>query len=187
MLLSLLLLCGCAGVVTQPAVDPTVEIRPVFLLDHGRHSSLVLTRADNSLVRYAHGDWVWYAEDRTGPLRAFSTLLMPTESAIGRREMNPVRNEIDLRRQIRVGIEAIHSLSAPAARIDALDQSLSEWFEQQSDQALFNERFDLEFVPGRRPYTVFDNSNHVVAEWLSALHIPVRGNPIFGTWRLETP
>lgn len=186
-LLSVLLLSGCAGVVARPMIDPGVETRPVFLLDHGRHASLVLTRADDSLVRYVHGDWVWYAEDRTGPLRAFPTLLLPTESAVGRRELAPARDENELRRRIRVGIETIYSLSAPAAKIDALDQSLSEWFERKADEALFNARFDLEFVPGPRPYTLFDNSNHVVAEWLEALGIPVRGNPIFGHWRLQKP
>ncbi|MGY6553995.1 MAG: hypothetical protein ACXIUM_05690 [Wenzhouxiangella sp.] len=170
--------------VTRTAIDTAEETRPVFLLDHGRHASLVLTRADGQLVRYAHGDWVWYAEDRGGPLRALSTLLLPTRSAIGRRELGPVRDERQLEHQMRVGVDAIHRLDAPAGKIDALDQSLSELFDQQADQALFNPRFDLEFVPGPRPYTVFDNSNHQVAEWLDSLGIPVRGSPMFGRWRL---
>lgn len=179
-----LLLAGCAGVVTRTAPE-TAETRPVFLLDHGRHATLVLTRADQSLVRYAHGDWRWYAEDRTGPLRAFSALLVPSRSAIGRRTLPPAADEHFLRRQIPVHIEAIHTFAAPASRIDALDRRLDALFEVGVEERLFNARFDLEFVPGPRPYTLFDNSNHVVAGWLEELDIGVRGNPVFGRWRVE--
>ncbi len=187
LLLSVSLLSGCAGVVTRPAPEAVADTRPVFLLDHGRHASLVLTRADHSLVRYAHGDWTWYAEDRTGPLRAFSALLARSRSAIGRRELSPILDEEGLRRQIRVEIRTLHQLAAAAEKIDALDADLTRWFEDQAEMSLFNARFDLEFVPGPRPYTLFDNSNHVVAEWLEALGIAVRGNPVFGQWRLEEP
>ena len=187
LLLSVLLLSGCAGVVTRPAPEAVADTRPVFLLDHGRHASLVLTRADHSLVRYAHGDWTWYAEDRTGPLRAFSALMVRSRSAIGRRELSPILDEEGLRRQIRVEIRTLHQLAAAAEKIDALDTDLTQWFEDQAEMSLFNARFDLEFVPGPRPYTLFDNSNHVVAEWLEALGIKVRGNPVFGQWRLEDP
>lgn len=184
-LFSLLLLSGCAGVVTRPMPDPAAPTRPVFLLDHGRHASLVLTRADYSLVRYAHGDWTWYAEDRSGPVRAVSALFVPSRSAIGRRELAPIMDEDGLRRQIRVEIRTIHHLTAAAEKIDALDMRLTALFEAGAQERLFNHRFDLEFVPGPRPYTLFDNSNHVVAEWLEALGIRVRGNPVFGHWRLE--
>lgn len=186
-MLTFLLLSGCAGVVTRPAPEAVADTRPVFLLDHGRHASLVLTRADQSLVRYAQGDWTWYAEDRTGPLRAFSALLVPSESAVGRRELAPVFDKESLRRHIRVEIRTIHHLAAAADKIDALDARLTRLFEENADMILFNARFDLEFVPGPRPYTLFDNSNHVVAEWLDALGIAVRGNPVFGHWRLEEP
>lgn len=184
-LLAGLLLGGCAGVVARTAPESVSETRPVFLLDHGRHSSLVLTRADQSLVRYAHGDWTWYAQDRTGPGRALTALLAPTRSAVGRRQLAPIVDDDELRQQIRVEIQAIHRLTAAAVRIDALDEHLTQLFQAGASERLFNERFDLEFVPGPRPYTLFDNSNHVVAEWLEVLGIGVRGTPIFGRWRLE--
>ncbi len=187
LLLSLMLLSGCVGVVTRPVADPPADTRPVFLLDHGRHASLVLTRPDDSLVRYAHGDWTWYAEDRTGFWRAFPTLFVPTRSAVGRRDLTPIANEQQLRRQIPVEIQQLHRLSAPAEKIDTLDARLSALFDEADEPAFFNARFGLEFVTGPRPYTLFDNSNHVVAEWLEALGIDVRGNPIFGHWRLDEP
>lgn len=187
LLLLALLLCGCSAVVTRPSPDAGDDLRPVFLLDHGRHASLVLTRPDHSLVRYAFGDWAWYAEGRSGAGPAVTALLVPSRSALGRRELAPISDEADLQRRIRVGIEAIHTLSVAADRIDALDQDLSRWFEEGAAERLLNPRFDLEFVPGPRPYSLGDNSNHRVAEWLEALGVEVRGNPMLGHWRLQEP
>jgi len=187
LVLALVLLSACTGVVTRPMPETIDEQRPVFLLDHGRHASLVLTRPDQSLVRYAHGDWTWYAEGRSGSGPAISALFFPSRSAVGREKLGAIESPDQLERKLRVGIETIYSLSASAARIDALDQELSSWFEQHQDQALLNPGFGLEFVPGSRPYTLFDNSNHVVAGWLQALDIEVRGNPVFGRWRVERP
>lgn len=183
--LSLVLLSACAGTITKTVPAAASETRPVVLLDHGRHASLVLTRADQNLVRYLYGDWRWYAENDTGPLRAIPTLFARTPSALGRREMSGPASSEALRRQVPVHIDQIHWLSADAARIDALDRRLSTYFEGRLDERLFNPVYELEFVPGPRPYTLFDNSNHIIAEWLEELGIEVRGNPIFGRWRVE--
>jgi len=186
---AVLLLSACAGVVTRPEPEPVIDSRPVMLLDHGRHSSLVLTRADRSMVRYLYGDWRWYAERDTGFVRAFPTLFVPTRSALGRRELAGPATEDNLRRQIPVHVQAVHAFAVAGRRIDRLDQRLDAHFADHSEKSLFNAYYDLEFVPGPEPYTLFDNSNHVVADWLAELGIEVRGNPIFGRWRVpnETP
>ena len=183
--LALLLLSGCVGVVTSTPPGSTNETRPVYLLDHGRHATLVLTREDQTLVRYAFGEWRWYAKDQVGPIRAVSTLLLPTESTLGRRLLQPAEDEINLRQQIPVFVQALYTLESPATEIDALDQRLSALFEERAAHSVFNAQWGLTFVPGPRPYTLLHNSNHVIAEWLEALGINVRGNPMFGHWRLE--
>ena len=180
-----LLVSGCAATVPRPELTDDRADRMVFLVDHGRHSSLVLSRSDDSLVRYAYGEWAWYAEGRSGFWRAFPTLFTPTRSTLGRREWTGTASEAAIRQQIRVEIRAIHSFLAWGHRVDALDRRLRLHFERSSDQALYHERFDLEFVPSVRPYTLLHNSNHVVAEWLGELGIVVRGNPVFGRWRVE--
>ncbi|TVS12696.1 MAG: hypothetical protein EA419_03940 [Wenzhouxiangella sp.] len=180
-----LLLSACAGVVTRPDPEADLDTRAVMLLDHGRHSSLVLTRADQSMVRYLYGDWRWYAERDTGFLRAFPTLFAPTRSALGRRQLAAPATEASLRRQIPVYIQAVHGFAVASERIDRLDRRLDEHFADHIEKSLFNDYYDLEFVPGPRPYTLFDNSNHVVADWLEELGVDVRGSPIFGHWRVE--
>jgi len=84
-----------------------------------------------------------------------------------------------------MGIRAIHRLAAAADRIDQLDRRLQHGFERLRGQSYYNAAYDLEFVPGQRPYTLFANSNHVVANWLGELGIEVHGNPVFGSWHVE--
>ncbi len=178
---ALLTLPGCAAQVTVPT--PGSDHRPVLLLDHGRHSSLVLTRADGSLVRYAYGDWRWYAKRETGALRALPTLFVPTAGALGRGTLAGPPTPAALRRQWPDDQLEILAVSAPAIRIDALVARLERVF-ADAEQRHFNRRFGLEFVPDPRDYTLADNSNHRVADWLRELGLEVRGNPVFGHWRL---
>jgi predicted small secreted protein len=166
--------------------DTRAGTRPVFLLDHGRHSTLVLTRADGTLVRYLYGDWRWYAEGDTGVLHAVPTLFAPTPSALGRQVLTGPATDGSINAQVRMPIHSLHRLAAPAAKIDSLDRRLAHTFEQRRAQAYANVGYAVEFVPGERPYTLFHNSNHVVAGWLRELGIEVRGNPVFGSWRVAS-
>lgn len=179
-----LVLAGCGGTVMAPSPDAAQDTRPVFLLDHGRHANLVLTRADGTLVRYFYGDWRWYAEGETGVLRSVPTLFAATPSALGRQVLRGPATAGSIRRQVRRKIQGLHRLTAPAARIDRLDRRLQAYFEHMREQSHYNAALGVEFVPGRRPYTLFGNSNHVVAQWLEELGIEVRGNPVFGGWRI---
>lgn len=168
-----------------PDVDTADSVRPVFLIDHGRHSSLVLTRAGGSMIRYVYGDWRWYAKGETGMRRALPTLFAATESALGRQTLTAPATETSIRRQVPMTIRNIHRLAAPAGRIDGLDRRLQRNFERLQERSHYNAAIDLEFVPGQRPYTLFANSNHIVADWLRELGIDVRGNPVFGNWQVE--
>ncbi len=179
------LLTGCVGTVTRPDVEDIEQPRLVYLLDHGRHSTLVLTRADDSMVRYLYGEWRWYALQETGFFRVLPTLFFPTQAALGRKELTGAPDESGIRRQVPVVIRDIHELPAEADRIDQLDQRLKQRFEDASDTRHHNPNYDLEFVHDPVDYTVFYNSNHVVADWLRELGVKVRGNPIWGWWRVE--
>src|ERR687898_1077107 len=58
--------CAATFVVAPPPLVPAATRAPVAVLDHGQHSSLVIGRPDGRMVRYAYGDWRWYAEGKTG-------------------------------------------------------------------------------------------------------------------------
>jgi hypothetical protein len=177
-------LASCGGTVTGPTPDAVRGSRPVFLVDHGRHANLVLTRADGSMIRYLYGDWRWYAQGDTGVARVLPTLFADTASALGRQPLSGPATEASVRRQVPMAIKSLHRLSAPVEQIDALDRRLASYFERMQGQSHYNAALSVEFVPGPKSYTLFENSNHVVADWLGELGIEVRGNPIFGGWRV---
>lgn len=180
-----LLLAACSATVTVP--EPHADDRPVFLVEHGRHTSLVLTRADDSMVRYVYGDWRWYALNDTGFLRAFPTLLWRTQGALGRQRLPSPPEAATIHQRSRVVIEAVHPLQAPAEKVDALLQRLDERFDAARDTLHHSALYDLDFVHDPRGYLFWSNSNHIIAEWLDALDIPVRGSPAIGNWRLDHP
>lgn len=182
--LAVVVLAACGGTIGAGR-DVAPDTRPVFLLDHGRHSTLVLSRADGTLVRYLYGDWRWYAEGDTGVLHAVPTLFARTPSALGRQVLMGPATDAAIRDQVRMRIQTLHRLSASAERIDRLDRRLAQTFDARRAQAYYNAGYAVEFVPGQRPYTLFDNSNHVVAGWLRELGLDVHGNPVFGSWRVR--
>lgn len=176
------LLAGCAHTVEPPR--NVVEPVPVFLLDHGRHASIVLPRGEGG-VRYAYGDWAWYALDRTGPLRALDTLLLRTPGTLGRRTLPGPPTLDAVRLQVRVPIEHAWRIEVERARARALDDALTARFAEGVARRVQSPLYDLEFVPDPAPYSIGHNSNHVVAEWLRALGCRVRMRGPWSAWRVS--
>lgn len=185
LLVAVLLLGGCAARVGTAVTPEQAQPRPVVLVEHGRHTSLVLQTAEGQAQRWVYGDWRWYVDERTGGLRALPTLLWPTRAALGRRELEGPATGTALRPQLRVGVSALHAFEVDGAAVDILLAELNERFEARRDTLQFNERYDLAFVEDPRAYTLWHNSNHVVADWLRRLGIPVRGSPALGNWRVD--
>ncbi len=183
--LSAWLLTGCVGIVTRPDADQIDQPGSAFLLDHGRHTSLLLTREDESMVRYLYGEWRWYALQEAGPLRWLPTAFIPTQATLGRRELAGPPTESSIRRQVPVVIRKVHELPAEADLINSLDHRLDQRFNAAIETLHYNTDYDLEFVHDPVDYTIFYNSNHVVADWLRELGIEVTGNPVWGRWRVE--
>ncbi len=175
-------LTACTTTVVPPP-SPT-EPRPVFILDHGRHTSLVLPHPQG-LVRYAYGDWQWYAEVETGPTEATSAVLWPTRAALGRRVMEAPPTAQGVRHALKVGIQHLHTICVPAADADALRSRLDAIFRANLATAKFNAAYDLEFVEHPEPYSACHNSNHVVAEWLQQMGSGVEGSAFWAAWEVE--
>jgi hypothetical protein len=181
-LVLVVLLGGCGAVVTQPQApqDPA----PVFLLDHGRHASLVLPR-DQDLVRYAYGDWDWYAERRTGAGKAMKALFAPSQAALGRKLLAGPATANNVRQRVGVPITQVFEISVEAGRVRELIARLDGLFEEGREAATYNFAYELEFVPHPDPYSLGHNSNHVAVEWLRELGCTVKGDPALGSWRVR--
>ena len=185
-LLAALVLCAACTTVVIPPAAP-LEPRPVFLLDHGRHASVVLPASDSTLVRYSYGDWKYYAQRKTGVIEGSTAVLWPTRAALGRRELAGPPDAATVRQQVRVGIEHLHEVTAASDEIGRLRLYLDSIFEANIESHLYNSAYDLDFVHHPRSYWVLHSSNQVVARWLRELGCTVRGPALFSRWRLEPP
>lgn len=179
---AVVVLGGCTNVVRPPArvAEPT----PVFLLDHGRTSSVVLPR-DEGFARYAYGDWDWYALNRTGPFRASGVLGFPTRATVGRRVFHAQATTGSVRAASSIPVEDAWRIPVEAPRAARLERDLDRLFREQAEASVYNGLYDQTFVPHPRPYAMWHNSNHVTAEWLRRLGCEVEMGTWFSDWRVE--
>jgi hypothetical protein len=176
---------ACTNVIVPPR-DP-LQPRPVFVLDHGRHASLVLPASDSVLVRYAYGDWDYYAKAETGVGEASAAVLLPTAAGLGRRALAEPATEDGVRSALRVGVEAVYEVIVDSAAAGRLLEVLDSIFDADRESLFYNRGYDLEFVRHPRRYTIFRNSNWMVADWLRQLGCRVSGLLLFSKWKLDTP
>jgi hypothetical protein len=176
-------LAGCTATIVPPAVP--LEPARVAVLDHGRHSSLLLERPGGGMVRYAYGELDWYAKGRTGPARAFSALLLPTEAALGRKRLPGPLTRQTVREQVAEGIEEVIVFDVDARRAEALVHRLDALFEAGKARMAHNPAHDLDFVPIPVSYWLGRNSNLMTAQWLEELGVSVEGANVLSTWQLR--
>jgi hypothetical protein len=181
---ALLLVQACTTVIVPP-VDPA-EPLPVFLLDHGRHASLVLPRGDEGMVRYSYGDWEYYAKVETGVVEASAAVIGPTRAGLGRRELPGLPGASGVRRTVR-GIERLYRVIVGSGEVERLRAHLDSIYETNIETLIYNSSYDLEFVHHPRSYWALHNSNQVVAAWLQYLGCRIDGAAIFSNWRVEPP
>lgn len=181
-------LLACLGACTNAISPPTHPRDPVsvFVLDHGRHASLVLPAGVDSLVRYAYGDWTYYARRKSGPVEASTAVLVPTPAGLGRREVAGEMTADGVYRAVKPGIEFLYEVRVDAAAVQRLRRRLDFIFEETAGARLYNEAYDLEFAYHPQPYTILRNSNRMVATWLRHLGCEVGGLLLFSRWRVDS-
>jgi hypothetical protein len=177
--------CAATYVVAPPPLELTAAQAPIAVLDHGRHSTLVIGLPDGRMVRYAYGDWRWYAEGRTGAAEGYAALFRETPGALGRRELAGPLTAETLRRQVRVGIEDMLLLDVDAVAAHRLVRKLDGIAEAGRDRMLTNQDVDLDFFPYPVPYTAAHSSNRVLAGWLREMGAEVEGDGLIADWKLR--
>ncbi|MEI2420236.1 hypothetical protein V6O07_08175, partial [Arthrospira platensis SPKY2] len=79
------LLAACSATILPPP-HPTDPVT-VVLLDHGRHSSLVLPDSAGGALRYSYGDWDYYVMRDTALASGARALFRSTPAALGRQHL----------------------------------------------------------------------------------------------------
>lgn len=181
MTLSIVLLKGCTSTVVAPSnVQEPVS---VYIVDYGRHPSLVLPRSEALLVEYSYGEWEWYAMNRTGFFDVFRALLISSPAALGRREIVQDHDEDEWWDQ--VPAVNLHRVTVERALADDLVQRLDDQWNANRDTAVFNQLRDLHLVRHPQRYHAFTNSNIQLGKWLEDLDCTVRGWPLYPIhWRV---
>ena len=175
------LLGGCTNTIIPPKT--VQQPATVYLLDHGRHPSLVVP-ADSGLMRYSYGEWNWYAMENTGVLQAFSALFLPTPATLGAKYM---ANDAEYQRMLQIDPPVhVYPIRVDQAKVAELRQRLDSVL-ARDDKHHYNRTIDLDFVHYPRCYTLFHNSNHETADWLRELGCKVRGCAMFSEWKVREP
>jgi len=177
-------LTGCYARITPAVQDKLDDPVLVYLLDFGRHSSLLLPREEEGrYARYSYGDWSWYLEGRRNWYRVPVVLLWPTRGGLGRGTYYQVTSTQELRRLA----PDVYTFPAQKQKVQALQERLDSYFTQDSVSAAYSREFDLIFVPYPKGYWIFHQSNLKTAEWLRELGLDVRGYPLWSTWVVVEP
>lgn len=184
LLAALLFLGGCVTRVVPPG--DVREPAKVFILDHGRHTSLVVSTPEGGLVRYAYGDWRFYAERETGLGHAIAASFWNTPGALGRRHLPGPPDSASVRRQVPFVIETLHEIEVEQARLADLRAELDAIF-ATAERELETPSADLVFVPHPRDYNLRHNSNTAIAAWLVKLGCETKGPAILARWRIDPP
>lgn len=174
---------GCVTTTLHPPTDPE-EPRAVFLVDHGRHSSLVIGRSDGDLVRYAYGDWRYYADQDTSLASGAAALLWPTPATLARAELDGPAEINVLRGQLRVGVHDIYVFEVSGSDADWVMDKLDALHLEGEAAHQYVAAYDMTFAPHPDPYTVLNNSASVLARWLESLGVEVDGPALVASWRV---
>lgn len=175
-------LVTCPTVVTpQAALSDPIH---VFIVDHGRTTSLVVPTPGGRLLRYAYGDWNWYALGNHRWRDGAAALLWPTPAALGRGLLAGPATLDNVRRQV-PSPEEILSVPVERARLLAFVARMEAQYAARRDTEVANPDVGMSFVSHPHFYSASWNSNHAVASWLRELGISTRGLSIGAHWRLS--
>jgi hypothetical protein len=171
---------GCTTVILPP--NDLTQSTSLAVLDHGRHTSLIVGTQDGAMIRYSYGDWRWYALRQTGPVEASGAVLGASEAALGRkRHPGPVTPEA-VTGQIIVPVEDAIYLAVEADSAQRLVDRLDSIFWANIGSRVVNQAYDLDFVHHPQRYSLFHNSNAMVARWLREMGVVVDGWALLASW-----
>lgn len=181
------LLTALAGCGPMQIRAPRVAGAPaaVYLADYGRHSSLILPRPGGARVEYAYGWWPWFALNHQQWYDAIPLFIFPGEGALARRSLPEDADAETLRRDL--GLEHVELISVEPARAAALLAHLDAAYEAHRDAEIANPATAMTCVPSDRAYSLINNCNTAVTEWLETLGCGLCGQTFLANFDVESP
>jgi hypothetical protein len=172
---------GCVPTSLGSPENPR-DPRAVFVIDHGRHTSLAVETRSGNLHRYAYGDTRYYRDQDTTLWSGASALLWPTPATLGRAELVGEASAPSLRNQLVVGVQEILVLQVAGEHADRLIEELDSLHQQGVAEHVFVDTYGLVFAPHPTDYVWWHNSSTVVADWLKDMGVEVYGFGLLAWW-----
>lgn len=161
-----------------------IEPRGVFVIDHGTHSSLAIENSRQQLIRYAYGDFRYYALRDTGLSSGAAALLFPTPATLGRAEIKGGASLENLSEQLVVAVEVIYQLEVEASAADQLISKLDSIHLIEREKHVDVPAYGLVFAPHPDDYFWAHNSSTIVADWLRDMRVELLGWGLIASWGL---
>jgi hypothetical protein len=180
---------GIGWIFTPTTIHPPADAPSpvtVLLLDHGRHTSIVLP-GEEGAVRFAYGEMNYYARDQRGFFATIRAGFWPTPGALGRRAFPFGPEDPRLPDAVGVHLDHVMAIQVPGERAHRLRRRLDRFHAERVDQAVVNPYENFVFVPHPGNYHLLYSSNQVAAGWLEELGCTVRGPATHAIWRIGDP
>jgi hypothetical protein len=176
---------ACTTTIIPPASPRQPE--KIYLLDHGRTSSLLLPVERDGMIRYAYGDWNYYALANNGLLDGLAALFWPTQGTLGRMQYADLHDEAAVQKHFAKDTEKIHAVIVDHGDVRRLHDRLEMLYQNNLATLVVNRPYNLNFVHHPQKYSYLHNSNYLTANWLRDLGCRVRRHPINARWRVAPP
>jgi hypothetical protein len=178
---SILLVWILSSATIVPPANP-VEPITIYVIDHGWHSRLVLPTDKGELIQYAYGDWKYFALNQQDLKSGAAALFLPTQGTLGRRKFS---NIVELQQIIQQQDYTLLSLEVALAKVTQLLKLLDERFNRNISTSIENPQTGLTLVKDDQEYTLLQNSNHEIVEWLQDLDCKVYGFVMWANFQVK--
>ena len=192
-MLTLSVLQGCGATIQPPAAGALRDPAPVYLVDHGIHSSVLFPReASGTVVAFCFSSYDYAAKDHDGALNGPAALLIPNAGTLGRREFRPgalsERSICDafMADETYYRIDRCYPIQVERARREAVYARLEQRFAAGAAASrIVNSKRRFTFVKDSSNYGLGHNCNAETAQWLRDMGCDVSGACVTADFTVE--
>jgi len=173
-------------VISPAMIIPPADVEEaiaVYIIKLSLHPELVLPHPDGGLMRYAYGDWNYFALNHQGLKDGLTALFLPTPGTLGRLKFS---NFDELQRMVKEQNANLLTLQVSQAKAFKLAYSLDERFVSNIATRIQNPQTGLFLVQDEQDYTILHNSNHELVVWLKQLGCQVEGFVMWANFRVKS-
>ncbi|MFP5387437.1 MAG: hypothetical protein ACLGHN_15270 [Bacteriovoracia bacterium] len=181
-ILLLLSLFSCTTTIVCPKPNNGVS---VSIIDHGRHASLLMQANQDEMVRYAYGDWKYFALRETGLWSGARALLWPTQAGLGRKVLKGNIEDVSPQGPLNEVVEEVLTFKVEKKRADRFREEMEKIYWDNIKSKYDNEVYGLEFVHHPEPYSLASNSNLVLVQWLERLGCEGSDMTFLSKWEVQ--